>query len=606
MQTVTDHNLVGASFSSPMRQQATAMVAPIHPIQPHDSEHLPLRILVLSDMIGAIIGRSGSTIKQITHEAKVRVDVHREDCLDQLEKVITINGPPDNCSQACFRILKIIENEKLNMDMKHPSTNSNGSQEDNSASAELDNSLEQRLLTKEIHLRILAHNNLIGRFIGKNGSSIRKIMEQTSTKINISTNSLTEYTRERTINVVGTFNNVCHAQQVIFSKLKAAYLSDINFTMQALNSQTYPYSNVPISFMPRPYTQNTILSSLVSSHSQASHPSYGKPRGFNGSHRANQIATPSMYHNSATTYLPLYPNISHQAGHGFMDFSQLMTGHDAEKETVIMYIPTNVVGAIIGKSGSAIKEMISASGASIKIAAAAPNLSSEPSHQKAQSETDQRSDEKPTQDSKDDAAAHSSQEPSKETNQEDKKVTNEPEDSKNASASDHKEDQQGEPDTVEHPPPTGAARHYGTNDQQSTAPQTRKVTIIGNFQSQWSAQWMIYRKVTSEINKSDINAVVEIIIPSTLVGKVIGKGGSTVKLLQKQTKTTIRLLDDKSSNSTLANGEQNTETLVQITGEYPNFLLAQRQIRTLIRDGLGFMEQNAQANKKAGREPLCS
>ena len=37
----------------------------------------PLRILVSSDMVGAIIGRGGATIRTITQETRARVDVHR-------------------------------------------------------------------------------------------------------------------------------------------------------------------------------------------------------------------------------------------------------------------------------------------------------------------------------------------------------------------------------------------------------------------------------------------------------------------------------------------------------------------------------------------------
>jgi insulin-like growth factor 2 mRNA-binding protein 1 len=37
----------------------------------------PLRLLVASDMVGAIIGRGGATIRTITQQSRARVDVHR-------------------------------------------------------------------------------------------------------------------------------------------------------------------------------------------------------------------------------------------------------------------------------------------------------------------------------------------------------------------------------------------------------------------------------------------------------------------------------------------------------------------------------------------------
>lgn len=46
-----------------------------------------LRILVPSDMVGAIIGKDGATIRMITQITKARVDVHRRENLGSAEKV---------------------------------------------------------------------------------------------------------------------------------------------------------------------------------------------------------------------------------------------------------------------------------------------------------------------------------------------------------------------------------------------------------------------------------------------------------------------------------------------------------------------------------------
>lgn len=74
----------------------------------------PLRLLVQSDMVGAIIGRQGSTIRQITQQSRARVDVHRKDNVGSLEKAITIYGNPDNCTNACKRILEVMQQEAFN------------------------------------------------------------------------------------------------------------------------------------------------------------------------------------------------------------------------------------------------------------------------------------------------------------------------------------------------------------------------------------------------------------------------------------------------------------------------------------------------------------
>ena len=68
-----------------------------------------------------------------------------------LEKAITVYGQPENCSAACRRILEVMEEEAKNVGKP-----------------------------TEISLKILAHNNLIGRIIGKQGGTIKKIMEVSS------------------------------------------------------------------------------------------------------------------------------------------------------------------------------------------------------------------------------------------------------------------------------------------------------------------------------------------------------------------------------------------------------------------------------------------
>ena len=114
----------------------------------------PLRVLVSSDMVGAIIGRGGATIRNITQQSRARVDVHsyrKMEHAPSLEKAITVYGQPENCTAACKRILEVMEEEARNVG-KPP----------------------------EIALKILAHNNLIGRIIGKQGGTIKKIMEARS------------------------------------------------------------------------------------------------------------------------------------------------------------------------------------------------------------------------------------------------------------------------------------------------------------------------------------------------------------------------------------------------------------------------------------------
>jgi len=71
------------------------------------------RILVPSESVGAIIGKGGQTIRQLTQQTRAKVDVYRGDPMAPStalqEKVITIRGQPENCINACREILKVMK-----------------------------------------------------------------------------------------------------------------------------------------------------------------------------------------------------------------------------------------------------------------------------------------------------------------------------------------------------------------------------------------------------------------------------------------------------------------------------------------------------------------
>ncbi|XP_032678412.1 insulin-like growth factor 2 mRNA-binding protein 1 isoform X6 [Odontomachus brunneus] len=254
----------------------------------------PLRILVQSDMVGAIIGRQGSTIRQITQVSRARVDVHRKDNVGSLEKAITIYGNPDNCTNACKKILEVMQQEANN-------TNKG-----------------------EITLKILAHNNLIGRIIGKGGNTIKRIMQDTDTKITVSSiNDINSFNLERIITVKGTIENMSKAESMISSKLRQSYENDL----QAMAPQSMMFPGLhPMAMM--------------------------STAGMGYSSRG-----PGLYGSGPAPY-PYQGSLQTQQGVPASD----------TQETTFLYIPNNSVGAIIGTKGSHIRNIIRFSGASVKIA----------------------------------------------------------------------------------------------------------------------------------------------------------------------------------------------------------------------------------------------
>ncbi|XP_016832040.1 insulin-like growth factor 2 mRNA-binding protein 2 isoform X4 [Cricetulus griseus] len=229
----------------------------------------PLRILVPTQFVGAIIGKEGLTIKNITKQTQSRVDIHRKENSGAAEKPVTIHATPEGTSEACRMILEIMQKEA-----------------------------EDTKLAEEVPLKILAHNGLVGRLIGKEGRNLKKIEHETGTKITISSlQDLSIYNPERTITVKGTIDACANAEMEIMKKLREAFEND----MLAVNSHS--------GYFPNMYP----------------HHHFG----------------PFPHHHS-------YP----------------------EQETVNLFIPTQAVGAIIGKKGAHIKQLARFAGASIKIAPA--------------------------------------------------------------------------------------------------------------------------------------------------------------------------------------------------------------------------------------------
>ena len=199
----------------------TVIVEPSHPRRlsrsSSDSTEFPLRILVPSVMVGAIIGEDGATIKGIKQLTKARsVDVHRRENVGSVEKAITIIGTPEACTEACYQIMKIMQNELL------------------MPSDLLENGKHHHFEPLPVvPLKILAHNELVSRVIGKDGKSLKHIMTKSGTKITISNfKDLAAYNMERTVTIVGTIDNCKKAESLISAKLRASYASDMNQFMQ--------------------------------------------------------------------------------------------------------------------------------------------------------------------------------------------------------------------------------------------------------------------------------------------------------------------------------------------------------------------------------------
>ncbi|NXD02663.1 IF2B3 protein, partial [Certhia familiaris] len=159
----------------------------------------PLRMLVPTQFVGAIIGKEGATIRNITKQTQSKALGSRDAGRDFFQCVV--NPYPQGRAQHRCR-------GRYNF---HYST-------------------------EEIPLKILAHNNFVGRLIGKEGRNLKKIEQDTDTKITISPlQDLTLYNPERTITVKGSIETCAKAEEEIMKKIRESYENDI----AAMNLQAH-------------------------------------------------------------------------------------------------------------------------------------------------------------------------------------------------------------------------------------------------------------------------------------------------------------------------------------------------------------------------------
>ncbi|XP_078006959.1 insulin-like growth factor 2 mRNA-binding protein 3 isoform X9 [Phascolarctos cinereus] len=179
---------------------------------------IPLRMLVPTQFVGAIIGKEGATIRNITKQTQSKIDIHRKENAGASEKPITIHASPEGCSTACKIIMEIMQKEAQDMKLHFHGISSRTAL-----------SAMPRSYNDDLPLKILAHNNFVGRLIGKEGRNLKKIEQDTDTKITISPlQELTLYNPERTITVKGSIETCGKAEEEIMKKIRESYESDLS------------------------------------------------------------------------------------------------------------------------------------------------------------------------------------------------------------------------------------------------------------------------------------------------------------------------------------------------------------------------------------------
>eukprot|EP01135_Chromosphaera_perkinsii_P009635 Nk52_evm85s1810 gene=Nk52_evmTU85s1810 len=249
-----------------------------------------LKMLVANDMCGHIIGKQGKTINTIEAKADARIHVASDTSVPEgfSERLVTITGTVEAVSIAQFLVSEFIYNAVLQKALK--------STDDEPVETQQDNCV----------LKLLIPETLIGVLIGKNGSNMNEIQAETGSKITITPESEARYSAvERVILLTGTLQSNKECQLAISRKLSISPLTPRSTPERTRSVSFSSPSSVPRTPMPATNPDFFLQAQLLtpsSSPCYISHNSTPVPYGIAG-------RSPSYPLGIGNEYINAQPNI---------------------------------------------------------------------------------------------------------------------------------------------------------------------------------------------------------------------------------------------------------------------------------------------------------
>lgn len=256
-----------------------------------ESDNFALKILVSNKDAGSIIGKGGATINQLQVDSGARVKLSQSHELfpGTSDRIVLLTGSFDAVIKAHTMIMR-----KLH-------------EPDNSESAE-----PSQASSAFKQCKLVVPNAAAGGIIGKAGSNIRAISDESQARVQLSPH--TPGLSERIVTITGSLEQLLHAVSLVVGKMQEdpAY-----YTYPSVNSAPPPAFGI-----------------------------YGRGHNYHG------MAGP----------LP-----SLHAGMGLGLNPRGLGGPSTSQTQITVAVPDALIGAIVGRAGRTITELQAYSGARIKI-----------------------------------------------------------------------------------------------------------------------------------------------------------------------------------------------------------------------------------------------
>ncbi|TPX68028.1 hypothetical protein SpCBS45565_g03404 [Spizellomyces sp. 'palustris'] len=281
------------------------------PSQDDQEPYLTLRALVSTREAGVIIGKGGKNVAEVREVTGVKAGVSKV-VHGVHERILTVSGPLESVAKAYYLVAKhLLENPIENTRQREPAH------------------------PDYTTIRLLVAHQLMGSIIGKGGSRIRDIQEESGARIVVSKEMLPQST-ERVIEIYGLVDSI----QIAVYQISECILNDIE---RATGTILYsPENRSGRSRGPGRYVDDEL-----------------SPRSDRRGGRRGSIGEgpgPAARRTHAR---------GDSQGNGVQLISNGSAGGDQRTQT--LGIPADMVGCIIGKGGSFINQIRRSSGAKLRI-----------------------------------------------------------------------------------------------------------------------------------------------------------------------------------------------------------------------------------------------
>lgn len=319
-----------------------------------------IKFLLGNGITGSLIGTGGAAIKSLMEitGAKVYVSSGTDHYPGSTDRIILITGHASQVSTVQSLVWHLLANNVKAAEIGERSETWNP----NMAIKECNEGVNDDVIVLS---RMTIPASAAGMILGRNGSTIRTIAEESGAKISMASkddgNALV--TQERVLTITGSKMNCVKCTSMVVAKL-AEDLSVAQFAYRGTS-----YAGVP--------TGPSSLSPMGGSYGGRMSNGLGEDEGYSrgGARRSGggspQYAHPALQQQLGSPYLSSLPGNMYMGQGGVVNGSNGVGGRDSPLldacTTISLAVPETLVGNILGRNGTAVREICSLSGAKVLV-----------------------------------------------------------------------------------------------------------------------------------------------------------------------------------------------------------------------------------------------